>query len=101
MEDMNKPAAVLLREALRLPVKDKRQLVDKLVISIDADGDGTPQEELDALWATELTRRAEAAIENPNGVSAPEAMKRVKEGVAKRLAEHAAAQSKPAKRRAR
>ena len=50
---MKRDVAALLEEALALPAKERRALVDALVVSLD----GLADDDTDAAWKVEIERR--------------------------------------------
>jgi putative addiction module component (TIGR02574 family) len=63
---VNKPVDAAVEAVLKLPKRDRQRALDKIVIAIDAEGDGIPQKKLDRLWAAEINRRVEAIERNPH-----------------------------------
>lgn len=65
-----------MQAVLKLPKRDRQRALDKIASAIDAEGDGTPQKELDRLWAAEINRRVDAIERNPDaGRPWPEVVK--------------------------
>ena len=62
---MNKPVDDVVRAAMKLPPRQRRAAVEKIIIETSAQGDGTPQDELDRLWAAEIDRRVRAIRRDP------------------------------------
>jgi len=54
-------ARKLYEEALELPLTERAELAADLLASLD----GEPDEDVEAAWATEIERRARAAIADP------------------------------------
>ncbi len=51
--------AELLNEALKLDERDRAELAERLLRSIDGGVDDATQEEIDAAWAKEIERRSD------------------------------------------
>jgi putative addiction module component (TIGR02574 family) len=54
-------ARKLYEEALELPLTERAELAADLLASLDGEAD----QDLEAAWATEIERRVQAAIANP------------------------------------
>ena len=74
MKDMKQEAAEILKKALKLPPEARAALIGSLLDSLDEIAD----EEVDAAWETEITRRlAEARSEDVPFVPWSEARRRI------------------------
>jgi len=60
--DVSNQARQILEEALRLPIDERADVAAELLRSLDEAENTLPQEEVERLWADEITRRAERAI---------------------------------------
>jgi hypothetical protein len=55
-------ARQVLEEALRLPIDERADVAAELLRSLDEAESALPPEDVERLWAAEITRRAERAI---------------------------------------
>jgi hypothetical protein len=56
------PARQVLEHALRLPIEDRANVAAELLRSLDEAERSLPPDEVERMWADEITRRAERAI---------------------------------------
>lgn len=56
------PVRNLLQDVLKLPVQDRAEIAAELLRSLDADEAKLSPEEVERLWADEITRRAQRAL---------------------------------------
>ena len=59
---MSDQARDVLADALRLPVHDRADVAAELLRSLDEEERTLPPDEVERLWAAEITRRARRAI---------------------------------------
>jgi putative addiction module component (TIGR02574 family) len=78
---MTRDAARVLEKAMQLTAAERAQIAEELLASLD-----DTREEVEAAWAAEITRRADAARNNPDDdVDWREALREVQQRVSDRL----------------
>ena len=60
--DVSNQARDVLADALRLPVNDRADVAAELLRSLDEEEQTLPPDEVERLWAAEITRRARRAM---------------------------------------
>lgn len=68
---MSEGAHKVLKDALGLPVQDRADIIAELLASLDGEAD----EDVEAAWAAEIERRARAALADPEGGEAWDAVR--------------------------
>ncbi len=83
--EVSSQAQAVLADALRLPVRDRADVAAELLRSLDAEESEMPAEEVERLWAAEITRRAERAIRGESvGRDAEEVLEEVERQLRRR-----------------
>jgi hypothetical protein len=62
---VNEPVDAVVRAAMKLPPRQRRAAVEKIIIETSAEGDGTAQDEVERLWAAEIDRRVRSIQRDP------------------------------------
>jgi len=60
---MSEGAHKIIKDALGLPVQDRADIIAELLASLEGEAD----EDIEAVWAAELERRARAGLADPAG----------------------------------
>jgi putative addiction module component (TIGR02574 family) len=76
-------------QALKLSIKERSQLIHRLIVSIDGDPEGTP-EEIAKAWEEEIARRvADMETGRTRWIPADEVMSRIRARIGAAKAAHA------------
>ena len=74
---MTQPTESLLRQAMRLPIAQRAELVDKLLESLHPDGDDATPEAVKAAWVAECGRRMAESDAGTPGIPLEDAWPRI------------------------